>query len=88
MASARKYVYTGAIMLAVSGAAAIYLNFQSYKCLNDLRTADRSIIMPGQLEEMDRNCSITTNSYVYSVYAVVVGIIVLMAGFVKKRKGN
>ena len=81
-------MYTGAIILAISGAFAIYLYFQSYKCLNDLRTVDRSIIMQGQLEELDRNCAITTNSYVYSVYAVVVGIIVLVAGFVKKRKGN
>jgi len=80
-------MYTGAIMLAISGAIAIYLNFQSYKCLNDLRTADRSV-MPGQLEELDRNCSITTNSYVYSVYGVVAGIVVLVAGLVKKRKGN
>jgi hypothetical protein len=81
-------MYTGAIILAVSGALAIYLNSQGFRCLSDLALVDRSVTTPGQLEEMERNCSIITNSYVYSVYGVVAGIVLVVAGFIKKRKGN
>lgn len=78
----------GAIILAVSGAIAIYLNFQGARCLSDLALVDRSVTTSGQLQEMERNCSIVTNSYVYSVYGVVAGIVLVIAGFIKKRKGN
>jgi hypothetical protein len=81
-----KYIYVGAITLAASGGAAIYLNFQGVKCLSDLAQVDRSILTAEQLEEMERNCSIITNSYVYSVYGVIIGIILIIIGVVKSRK--
>jgi hypothetical protein len=87
LASARRYLYIGATILAVSGGVAIFLNFQGARCLSDL-AIDRSLSTPGQIEEMERNCSIITNSYVYSVYGVVAGIVLVMIGFMKKRKDN
>ena len=81
-----KYLYIGAITLAASGAVAIYLNFQAVKCLSDLAQVDRSVVTLEHLEEMEENCSIITNSYVYSVYGVIVGITLIIIGFVKKRK--
>lgn len=88
MASAKRYLYVGVIILSVSGAIAIYLNFQGVRCLSDLALVDRSVLAPTQLEEMERNCSIITNSYVYSVYGVVAGIMLVVIGFMRKRKGN
>ena len=88
MADASRHAYVGATILAVSGAIAIYLNFQGVKCLSDLAFVDRSVLTPGQLEEMERNCSIVTNSYVYSVYGIVAGIVLVVMGFMKRRKGN
>lgn len=82
----KKYIYIGAITLAASGAVAIYLNFQGVKCLSDLVQVDRSVLTPERLEEMERNCFIITNSYVYSVYGIIVGIILIVIGFLKKRK--
>ena len=79
-------MYAGAVILAASGAIAVYLYFQGYKCLTDLALVDGSVTTPGQLEEMERNCSIVTNSYVYSIYGVVAGIILVAVGFMKKRK--
>jgi hypothetical protein len=35
---------------------------------------------------MEENCSIITNSYVYSVYGVIIGITLMVIGLVKKRK--
>ena len=75
-------------MLAASGAAAIYLNFQGVRCLSDLAQIDRTVAPPGLLDEMERNCAIVTNSYVYSIYAVVAGIVLVVTGFMKKRKDN
>ena len=88
MADASRYAYVGVTILAVSGAIAIYLNFQGVKCMSDLALVDRSVLTPGQLEEMERNCSIVTNSYVYSVYGIVAGIVLVVMGFMKRRKGN
>lgn len=88
MASAGKYLYIGAIVLAVSGAIAIYLNFHGVRCLSDLALVDRSVFTPERLQEMERNCSIVTNSYVYSVYGVVAGIVLVVVGLMKKRKDN
>src|ERR671922_1326907 len=82
----KKYMYIGAITLAASGAAALYLNFQGFKCLSDLAQVDRSLLTPERLEEMERNCSIITNSYVYSVYGIIIGIILIVMGLLKKRK--
>lgn len=88
MTDAAKYSYIGAIILAVSGVIAIYLNFQGLRCLSDLALVDRSVLTPGKLEEMERNCSIVTNSYVYSVYGIVTGIVLVVIGVVKRRNGN
>jgi hypothetical protein len=79
-------MYIGAITLAASGAAATYLNFQGIRCLSDLAQVDRTIFSAERLEEMERNCSIVTNSYVYSVYGIIIGIILLVIALVKKRK--
>ena len=86
MAAATKYMYIGAITLAASGATATYLNFQGIRCLSDLAQVDRTIFSAESLEEMERNCSIVTNSYVCSVYGIIIGIILLVIALVKKRK--
>ncbi len=86
MPTVAKYIYVGAITLAASGGAAIYLNFQGVKCLSDLVQVDRSILTAEQLEEMESNCFIITNSYVYSVYGIIMGIILIIIGVVKSRK--
>ncbi len=88
MPTITKYIYVGAITLAASGGAAIYLNFQGVKCLSDLVQADRSILNAEQLEEMERSCAIITNSYVYSVYGIIIGIILIVIGAVKSRKST
>lgn len=81
----KKYIYIGTIILVASGAVAIYLNFQGVKCLSDLAQVDLSVLAPEHLEQMERNCSIITNSYVYSLYGVIIGISLIVIGLVKKR---
>jgi hypothetical protein len=79
-------MYIGAITLAASGATALYLNSQGIKCLSDLAQVDRTLFTSDRLEEMERNCFMITNSYVYSVYGVIVGIILILIGLVKNRR--
>jgi hypothetical protein len=49
---------------------------------------DRTVVPPDQIEEFEESCAITTNSYVYSIYGIVVGIVLVIVGFMKKRSGN
>ena len=86
MDAASKYISIGIIILAVSGAVTIYLNFKGVRCLLDLAQIDRSIVPPDLLKEMERNCAVGTNSYVYSVYAVVAGIVLVVVGFMKRGR--
>jgi hypothetical protein len=88
VASAGRYFYSGIVILAASGAIAIYLNFQGFRCLTDLVQLDRSIVPSEIVEGMERNCALVTNSYVYSIYGVVAGIVLIVAWFMKKRKDN
>jgi hypothetical protein len=83
MNSNEKYRYVGAIILAASGGAAIYLNFQGVKCLSDLAQVDTSILTAERLEEIEMNCAIITNSYVYSIYGIIIGIILIVIGVIK-----
>jgi hypothetical protein len=88
LASAVRYLHVGAVIIAVSGAIAIYLNFQGARCLTDIARLDRSVVPPELVEEMERNCAVLTNSYVYCLYGVVTGIVLVVIGFMKKRRGN
>lgn len=67
---------------------AIYLNFQGVSCLTAIAQLDRSVISPDLAIELETSCAVITNSYVYSIYAVVAGAILVVAGFVKKRRSN
>ncbi len=80
-----KYLVTGIALAAVGGALAVYLNMQGVSCLGQLATIDRSAFPTDTILDLERNCAIITNSYVYSLFAVVAGIIVLAAGRWKRR---
>lgn len=88
MATAARYLYVGIIILVASGSIAIYLNFQGARCLTALAQLDRSVMPPDLVGELETSCAITTNSYVYSIYAVVAGAVLVIAGFMKKRRND
>ena len=84
-----KYFVVGVVLLAVGGSAAVVLNFQGAACLTELsRIQNNGELVPGNVGDLEARCAITTNSYVYSVFAAIAGAIVLTAGFVKRRKNN
>jgi hypothetical protein len=80
-----KYLLAGVALAAVGGALAVYLNVQGAACLTQLASIDRSAFPAAGIGQMERNCAIITNSYVYSLFAVAAGIIVLAVGRWKRR---
>ena len=91
-----KYYTIGSFMLIISAILSIYLYFQSFNCLTQLlqyynsqfdatqnnNTVDLTIV------NLQRNCFIITNSYVFSLFGVIIGVIIIIIGFWKKRKLN
>lgn len=80
-----RYLLVGVALAAVGGALAVYLNIQGAACLTQLARMDRSAFPPETILDLERNCAIITNSYVYSLFAGAAGVIVLAIGRWKKR---
>ncbi len=80
------YLVAGILMVALSGSAAIVLNVLGAACLTQLARIDRSSIMTESVDELERNCFIITNSYVYSLFGVVAGAILLVYWYKKNKK--
>ena len=83
--TARKYLHFGVMTLTISSAAAVYLNFEGVKCLTILARSSETVNSQRELEQTSANCFIVTNSYVYSLFGVVAGVI-LLALWARKRK--
>ena len=83
--ASRKYLHFGVITLTISGAAAVYLNFEGVKCLTILGRSTETVNSQQELERTSAYCFIVTNSYVYSLFGVAVGGI-LLAFWVHKRR--
>ena len=87
-----RYYTSGSFILIISAILGIYLNFQSFNCLTKL---SEYYNLPLEINPQDnttvdlqRNCFIITNSYVFSVFGIIIGVIILIIGYWKKRKIN
>ncbi len=87
-----RYYTVGSCILLISAILSIYLNFQSFNCLTKLSEYYNSQIRTDSQNnifiDLQRNCFIITNPYVFAVFGVVIGIIVIIIGHWKKRKLN
>lgn len=79
-------------MLIISAILSLFLNFQSFNCLTKLSEYYNS---PLEIEpqnnttvDLQRNCFIITNSYVFSVFGILIGVIILLVGYWKKKKNK
>ena len=86
------YYTVGSCILIISAILSIYLNFQSFNCLTKLSEYYNSQIRTDSQNnifiDLQRNCFIITNSYVFAVFGVIIGIIIIIIGHWKKRKLN
>ena len=87
-----RYYTVGSCILIISAILSIYLNFQSFNCLTELSEYYNSQIRTDSQNnifiDLQRNCFIITNSYVFAVFGVIIGIIIIIIGHWKKRKLN
>lgn len=79
-------------MLIISAILSLFLNFQSFNCLTKLSEYYNS---PLEIDpqnnttiDLQRNCFIITNSYVFSVFGIIIGVIILIIGYWKKKKNK
>jgi hypothetical protein len=89
-----KYYTIGSFILIISTILSIYLYFQSFNCLTELSQYYNSqdeidnqnnTIIDQTISNMQRNCFIITNSYVFSLFGVIIGIIIIIIGFWKRK---
>ena len=94
----RRYRYhtIGSFILIVSSISCIYLYFQSVNCLTQLSKYYNSqleiqpmnnTIIDQSVVNLQSNCFIITNSYVFSLFGIIIGIIIIIIG-IRKRKSN
>ena len=83
--SPHRYLHAGIVTLAISGLAAVYLNFEGAKCLASLGSGGAPLPQRA-FEDATEYCFIITNSYVYSLFGVVSGIILVSAWAFRRRK--
>ena len=80
-----KFLKTGVLLVVVAGLLAVYLNIEGFNCLSKL-SREESALLTENLQELERNCFIITNSYVYALFGVVIGIILIFIWYNRHRK--
>jgi hypothetical protein len=84
--AASRYLVAGLVLLAGGASLAVVLNVMGASCLTNLARLDRSTLQPQAVDDLERNCFIITNSYVYSLFAAAIGAIILAYWRRKKRQ--
>lgn len=85
------YIRVGLLLLITFSFLSIYLNIQGFNCLlklsqyyndhnNELAFNDTLI------QDLEFQCFVITNSYVYSIFGIIIGIILIVFYLFKKRK--
>jgi hypothetical protein len=79
-------------MLIISAILSLFLNFQSFNCLTKLSEYYNSPLeidpQNNTTVDLQRNCFIITNSYVFSVFGILIGVIILLVEYWKKKKNK
>lgn len=79
-------------MIIISAILSLFLNFQSFNCLTKLSEYYNSPLeinpQNNTTVDLQRNCFIITNSYVFSVFGILIGVIILLVGYWKKKKNK
>jgi hypothetical protein len=81
-----KYLKIGLLLLVTSGIMAIYLNNEGFNCLSKLNKKEINSSYPAEtLEGLARYCFFVTNSYVYSLFGIVIGAMIITVWYSKYR---
>jgi hypothetical protein len=82
-----KYLKIGLLLLVASGIMAIYLNNEGFNCLSKLSKNGKGSFDDESkaVEEARWYCFFITNSYVYSLFGVLIGAIIIIVWYLKYR---
>jgi hypothetical protein len=81
-----KYLKIGLLLLIASGSIAIYLNNEGFSCLSKLSKKEPASFRTDEtLEGLAAYCFFITNSYVYSLFGIVIGAITIIVWYCKYR---
>jgi hypothetical protein len=82
-----KYLKIGLLLLVISGIAAIYLNNEGFNCLSKLnrKEVDSFQTADETSEGLAGYCFFVTNSYVYSLFGIIIGALIITVWYCKYR---
>ena len=76
------YFYYGIFFIAIFSVLALDLNSEGFRCLSILSQEDARLTDPS-LRVLEWNCFIVTNSYVYSLFGIAIGGVLLFIWYRK-----
>ncbi|HEY9486510.1 MAG TPA: hypothetical protein VIQ04_07705 [Nitrososphaeraceae archaeon] len=81
------YLKIGLLLLVASGIIAIYLNNEGFNCLSKLNRREvDSFHAAGETSEgLAGYCFFVTNSYVYSLFGIIIGASIIAFWYCKYR---
>lgn len=87
------YIRIGLLLLITFSLLSIYLNIQGFNCLSKLsqyynEDNNQHTVNNTSIQELEFQCFIITNSYVYSIFGIIIGIILIVFYYFKKRKNT
>lgn len=92
------YIYFGLLFIALFSVLSLDLNSEGFRCLSILsqqqerrqqQENETSTSTPSQsLRELEWNCFVVTNSYVYSLFGIIIGGILVFVGYRKNAAGQ
>ena len=81
-----RYLKVGLILLIASAIMVIYLNNEGVNCLSEIsRKENMSLENSQELEQLRGHCFFITNSYFYSLFGLIIGLIVIIVWYSKYR---
>ena len=80
-----RYLKVGLFLLITGAILALYLNNEGVKCLSELSGSGGMTSGNTQLEQLKGICFFITNSYVYSLFGLITGSLIIIVWYSKYR---
>ena len=80
-----RYLKVGLSLVVIGAILAVYLNNEGVKCLSDLNRSGNMSSDDTQLERLKGSCFLITNSYVYSLFGLIIGSLIIIVWYSKYR---
>ena len=80
-----RYLKVGLFLLIAGAVLAVYLNNEGIKCLSAISRSENIRSDDTQLDVLKGNCFFITNSYVYSLFGLIIGALIIVVWYLKYR---